>query len=419
MDTQVTAPGQRRLKLRAWRDAFALSQCDLASLAGLSRQTIVRLEAGGRAQPDTRRRLATVFGVSPNELYRDPPTRVPQPVRLVPSGTGAHADGPVRIPPNLRLAATLAPPSVASTGVPVDATSGSDEHPPRARGPKVEVREVVAQSILTEQKTGFLTSPPYPFTHTLAPYTGCEFGGTTCGLYCYARFLQSWSIRHHGVPWGTLVEAKVNAPELLDAALRAMRPERRRVLRVFCSSSTDPYQREERTRELTRRCLEVFARYPDLDLLVVQTRSPLAARDLDLLARLPYVWLSVTVETDDDALIRGFAGGPSPTSRLELVQRAAHAGINAQVAVSPCLPYTDGFASILASSGARRVIVDTFVDGDGTGGRRTAQSPYAQLLADWKDRDPALRLLQQLKEMDIPVGWSAAGFCGIAPRTIG
>ena len=45
------------------------------------------------------------------------------------------------------------------------------------------------------------------------------------------------------------------------------------------SSTTDPYQPLETTHRMTRRCLEVFARYPDLELLVIQTRSPLAARD--------------------------------------------------------------------------------------------------------------------------------------------
>src|SRR5438067_2422105 len=127
----------------------------------------------------------------------------------------------------------------------------------------MDIRTTTARSILTEQRSGFLTSPPYPFTHTLAPYTGCAFGATTCGTYCYAQYLPNWTYAGHGAPWGSAVVVKENAPDLLDAALRSLPPARRQGLRVFMSSSTDPYQPVERRWCLTRRCLEVFARYPD------------------------------------------------------------------------------------------------------------------------------------------------------------
>src|SRR3712207_9527518 len=67
----------------------------------------------------------------------------------------------------------------------------------------------------------------------------------------------------------------------------------------------------------SRRCLEVFAQYDDLDLLVIQTRGLLAARDFDLMRRIPYAWLSVSIETDDAEVLRAFAGGPSPAKRLD------------------------------------------------------------------------------------------------------
>ena len=133
-----------------------------------------------------------------------------------------------------------------------------------------------AQSILTPQRVGFLVSEPFPFTHTLSAYTGCGFGATTCGLYCYAQFMPNWQFAFADTVWGTAVQAKSNAPELLNAALQRMSSARRRRLRIFMSSTTDPYQPIEAQYQLTRRCLEVFAAYDDLDLLVIQTRSPLA-----------------------------------------------------------------------------------------------------------------------------------------------
>jgi DNA repair photolyase len=280
----------------------------------------------------------------------------------------------------------------------------------------MDVRTTTARSILTEQRSGFLTSPPYPFTHSLAPYTGCAFGATTCGMYCYAQYLPNWTYAGRGARWGSAVVAKDNAPDLLHAALRSLSPAARQNLRIFMSSSTDPYQPIERRWRLTRRCLEVFARYPDLDLLVLQTRSPLASRDFDVLRQIPYAWLSVSVETDDPGVFTRLRGGPSPSQRLALVRAAADQNLAVQITVSPCLPYTAAFASTLAGSGAQRVVVDTFVDGDGTAGRRTAHSDYARAVPEWSDARAAHALFEDLIAAGVAAGWSTAGFCGIPPR---
>jgi DNA repair photolyase len=68
------------------------------------------------------------------------------------------------------------------------------------------------------------------------------------------------------------------------------------------NSVTDPYQPLEKRYRLTRQCLEVFAQFDDLDLLVIQTRSPLVIDDLELIACIPYAFLSMTLETDRAAL---------------------------------------------------------------------------------------------------------------------
>jgi DNA repair photolyase len=173
---------------------------------------------------------------------------------------------------------------------------------------------------------------------------------------------------------------------------------------------------------VTQHCLEVFTRYPDLDLLVVQTRSPLAERDLSLLARIPYAWLSVTIETDDQAYLKSLKGGPGLERRWKLVQAASESGIPTQITVSPCLRYSDAavFGQRLLQSGAQRIIVDTTVDGDGTHGKRTSHSPFALTEPAWSETTQAHQLYAYLKEhadqQGIALGWSNAGFCGIAPR---
>jgi DNA repair photolyase len=281
--------------------------------------------------------------------------------------------------------------------------------------PHTTTRQV--KSILTEQKKGFLVSEPYPFTHSLSPYTGCGFGKTTCGQYCYAQFLPNWLYHSGDAKWGEAISVKDNAATVLDETLKRMTASKRNALRIIMAPATDPYQPVEASCRITRQCLEVFARYRDLDLLLVQTRSPLAQQDFDLLKQIPYAWLSVTVETDDQSVITRLGGGPTIKKRLELVSLAAKRGVPSQIAVSPCLPYTPNFASILLSSGASRFIVDSFVAGDGSNGRRTASSPLAKnAWFDWQDEQLPIALFETLKLHGADVGWSTAGFCGIPPR---
>ena len=275
---------------------------------------------------------------------------------------------------------------------------------------------------MTPQRSGFLASGPYPFTHALSAYVGCGFGQTTCGMYCYAQFLPNWSFSGFTGAWGEAVQVKTNAAELLKTTLSKMKPKLRQKLRIFMSSTTDPYQPIENTYKMTQYCLEVFSHYPDLDLLVIQTRSPLAERDLLLLSQIPYAWLSVTIETDDQAYLKHLKGGPLLEKRWKLVQAARNEGVHTQITVSPCLPYSnvEVFGNRLLNSGAERIVVDTVVDGDGSSGVRTARSLFAKAEQAWDETTHAHKLYNYLcehgKARGIEIGWSNAGFCGIKPR---
>jgi DNA-binding XRE family transcriptional regulator len=73
MDVRRTRPdGELRRCIGAWRHAFARSQHDLARCAGLDRKTMMRAEARGVARPETVRRPARVFGVTPLRRDQDP-----------------------------------------------------------------------------------------------------------------------------------------------------------------------------------------------------------------------------------------------------------------------------------------------------------------------------------------------------------
>lgn len=286
----------------------------------------------------------------------------------------------------------------------------------------MDVTLTQAHGILTPQRSGFLAAGPYPFTHALSGYTGCAFGNTTCGMYCYAQFLPNWTARKPALNWGEAVSVKTNAAALLDKALASMKSQARSKLRIFMSSTTDPYQPLESKYQITRQCLEVFARYPDLDLLVIQTRSPLAERDLLLMDQVPYLWLSLTIETDDQSYLTKLKGGPALAKRWALIQAARVVQVPVQITVSPCLPYSsvEQFGQHLLQSGAQRIVVDTTIDGDGTGGTRTARTAFAQAEPAWSATTPAQQLYDHLRprasDFNLSVGWSNAGFCGIEPR---
>ena len=166
--------------------------------------------------------------------------------------------------------------------------------------------------------------------------------------------------------------------------------------------------------------LEVFRDSP-IGLLVVQTRSPLVERDYDLLAEMPFAWLSMTVETDDDDVRRALTPAcPSIDRRFEAMQRARQRGIAVQVAVSPTLPYlADRFVDRLAGV-ADRVVVDTFF-GDGAEGNRTARRPLPAFFrqagyGDWRDTAAAEELYARLQSrLGVErVGWSREGFNALA-----
>jgi len=168
-------------------------------------------------------------------------------------------------------------------------------------------------------------------------YAGCEHG---C-RYCYARFATRFS--HPGELWGSFVDVKVNAPQVLAHEVR-----RKRVGRVFISSVCDGWQPREASYRLTRQCLEILLhhRYP----LTILTKSALAGRDLDLLASKAGVEFGVTITTLDDGLRRLFEPRSSPaTERLDLLQEAKRRGIRTYAFLGPLLPYLSDTEASLKS----------------------------------------------------------------------
>ncbi len=276
----------------------------------------------------------------------------------------------------------------------------------------MRIEEIQSKTILNPTG-GFLAT----FTHSLNAYQGCAFGRNGCP-YCYVRAMPIQ--RFAGAPWGEWVRAKINAPELLAKELeRTKRDGKFGSLRVFMSTATDPYQGLEARLQLTAKLLEVFAESGDFGWLVVQTRSPLVERDIEVLARLGRrVMVSVTVETDRDEVRRVITPtSPSIERRLETLRRLTERGIETQAAISPILPCDPVNFAELVSTRAKRVVVDTLIDGDGAKGRRSRELGMAEILANagydgWMGSNMHLQLLEELRARmgDERVGFSQEGF---------
>ncbi|HEY6001140.1 MAG TPA: radical SAM protein [bacterium] len=188
------------------------------------------------------------------------------------------------------------------------------------------VREIEAKAILSKSAIQ---------DWTLNAYVGCAHD---C-RYCYARFMKRFT--GHQEPWGTFVDAKVNAPELLAREIL-----RKKKGRVWVSGVCDAYQEIERRYRLTRRCLEILVRngWP----VTIQTKSPLVLRDLDLLRAAADIEVGFTITTALERIRRIFEPGAPPVARrVEALATLHAAGVPTFVMVAPLLPGADGLADLL------------------------------------------------------------------------
>lgn len=198
------------------------------------------------------------------------------------------------------------------------------------QSPGLRVREVTVKSIMSPSKLA---------DYTLNPYAGCEHG---C-VYCYARFATRFS--HPNEAWGSFVDVRVNAPQLLEKEASRKRPGR-----VYISSVSDGWQPLEAKRYLTRQCLEVLLKrnYP----LFIQTKNALVQRDFDLIRGHANVELGTTLTTVDARVAALFEPRAStPAKRIEVVSRAKDIGVSTFVFLGPLLPYIsdrgDGLRELL------------------------------------------------------------------------
>ena len=235
------------------------------------------------------------------------------------------------------------------------------------------IREIKAKSILT--KSG-IPSVDY----CVNPYVGCSHG---C-RYCYATFMKKYT--GHTEPWGSFVDVKINAPEILQKQLK-----RAKRGRVLISSVTDAYQPIESKYKLTRQCLEILlqSQFP-VDIL---TKSPLVLRDIDLIKKFKDIEVGITITTNDEDIRKLFEpNAPSIMARIRTLRALHDKGINTYAFIGPVLPMNPEALSEKIRPHVDSIIIDRM-----NYTSKTFKIYQRMNLSKWLDKDFIDDIIQRLK----------------------
>jgi len=147
------------------------------------------------------------------------------------------------------------------------------------------------------------------------------------------------------------LSAKVNTPALLEKEL-LRRAKRKEYGFIALSSSTEPWMHVEEEYKLTRKCLEVIAKFKfpvhcltkstlilrDLDLLEEIDEKAILPKDLGRLKRGTMITFSFS--TLDEEIAKIFEpNAPKPKERLKALQKIKEHGLYAGIAYIPVLPF--------------------------------------------------------------------------------
>jgi DNA repair photolyase len=183
----------------------------------------------------------------------------------------------------------------------------------------MNVREIECKSLLNESQLA---------DYCINCYVGCEHA---C-KYCYAESITK-RFSQHLEPWGEFVDVKVNAPKVLRKEIL-----KKKKGKVFLSSLCDPYMPLEKKYQLTKKCLEILLRHQFP--IIIQTKSALVTRDIDLLKKFKECEVGFTITTLDEEIRKNFEPNSSTVQeKLEAIKALKENGIKVYVFFGPVLPY--------------------------------------------------------------------------------
>jgi DNA repair photolyase len=192
-----------------------------------------------------------------------------------------------------------------------------------------KINEIKAKTILSKS---FLPGCDY----VINPYNGCQFA---C-MYCYAAQIARW--KHPDEEWGTFLDVKINAPELLKNELTKLEKKyhKKDFGTIWFSSVTDCYTSLEAKYQLTRKCLQVLVDFDYQGLVSLQSKSPLITRDIDVLKKLKNVSVGFTITSLDDKISRFLeVEAPLVSARIEAIKTLTKENISTYAFIGPLLPH--------------------------------------------------------------------------------
>ena len=159
-------------------------------------------------------------------------------------------------------------------------------------------------------------------------YRGCTHG---C-IYCDSRS-KCYGFTHEFED----IEVKINAPQLLEKALKS----KRKKCMIGTGAMCDSYLHIEENLKLTRKCLELIDQYEYG--VAVQTKSTRVLRDMDLLKSIndkTKAVVQMTMTTYDETLCKILEPNVSTTKeRFKALLQFKEAGIPSIVWLTPILPF--------------------------------------------------------------------------------
>jgi DNA repair photolyase len=181
----------------------------------------------------------------------------------------------------------------------------------------MNVKEIQSKTILSVSRI---------YDYVINPYVGCQHA---CS-YCYARFMKRFT--RHKEPWGEFVDVKINAADLLQREIT-----KKRQGSIWISGVCDPYQPLEAKYKLTRKCLSILAYH--CWHVIMQTRSSLVLRDIDILKKVKNIEVGFSITTADDSIRKLFEPyAPPIEERLRALDELHRYGIKTYAMIAPILP---------------------------------------------------------------------------------
>ncbi len=204
-------------------------------------------------------------------------------------------------------------------------------------------------------KTAISKSNLPELDYAVNPYTGCQH---RC-IYCFA--IDFTKIDEAREKWGEVVYVKRNLMEVLKKQIKGMK---RGITGL--SSITDPYQPAEAIYGLTRESVRILL--SNGFRVTVQTKSPLASRDIGLFAsHRDLIDVGVTITTiDQKKALEIETQTPSPAQRVRLLERLHSNGIKTWIFIGPIIKgFNDSKDEVgkifqVAKDNGARIIYDAY-----------------------------------------------------------